>query len=72
MAFLSAGLLLLFGIVITIVVEVPINKAIASWTPTTVPGNWMELRERWLAFHTVRSGAGVVAFLCALLGVVRK
>ena len=65
--FLSGGILLLFGIVITVAIEVPINKQIASWTSATVPGNWMELRERWLSFHNVRSAAGVLAFICALL-----
>jgi uncharacterized membrane protein len=67
--FLSAGLLLLFGIVITVVIEVPINKQIASWTSTTVPANWMDLRDRWLAFHNVRSAAGVLAFVFALIGM---
>ena len=70
--FLSAGMVLLFGVVITVVIEVPINKQIASWTPATIPNNWMQLRERWLSFHNVRSAAGVLAFACALLGVASK
>ena len=70
--FLSAGMLLLFGIVITVVIEVPINKQIASWTPATIPENWMELRQRWLSFHNVRSAAGVIAFACALIAVSGK
>ncbi len=70
--FLSGGVLLLFGIVITIAIEVPINKQIASWTPGTVPGNWMELRKRWLSFHNVRGAAGTVAFACALLGIAHR
>ena len=70
--FLSAGVLLLFGIVITVVIEVPINKQIASWTPATIPANWVDLRERWLSFHNVRSAAGVLAFACALVGVAAR
>ena len=70
--FLAGGGMLLFGIVITIAMELPINKAIASWTPATIPANWMELRDRWLRFHTVRSAAGVVAFVCSLLGFVAR
>jgi uncharacterized membrane protein len=70
--FLSAGVLLLFGIVITVVIEVPINKQISSWTPASIPPNWMELRERWLSFHNVRSAAGVLAFACALIGTADR
>jgi len=70
--FLTSGLMLLFGIVITVIIEVPLNQQIASWTPATIPANWMELRDRWLAFHNVRTAAGVVAFACALLGIAEK
>ena len=70
--FLSAGVLLIAGIVVTLVVEVPINKQIASWTPSTIPANWKELRARWLTFHNVRSAAGALAFACALLGAMLR
>ena len=66
--FAAAALLLLLGIVVTLIVEVPINKQIAVWTPTSVPANWAELRARWLKFHHVRTVSGMAAFLCALLG----
>ena len=70
--FMSAGVLLLFGIVITVAFEVPMNKNIASWTASTIPENWSEIRERWLTFHNVRTVAGVLAFICALVGVAAR
>ena len=70
--FFVSALLLIFGIAVTLIVEVPINKRIASWTSTTIPPNWMELRDRWLKFHNVRSGAGLLAFACALLGIASR
>ncbi len=68
--FLASGLLLLGGIVVTLVFEVPINKQIAAWTPSTMPSNWTSLRDRWVRFHWLRTVAGVVAFVCALIPLV--
>jgi uncharacterized membrane protein len=66
-----AGLaLLLVVILITVVVEVPINNQTRVWTPTTLPANWMELRDRWALFHLIRtfvSLAAVSLFLGAVI-----
>ena len=67
--FTASALILLAGIVVTLIVEVPINKQIASWTSTSMAPDWALLRERWLHFHAVRTVAGVVAFACALLAL---
>ena len=50
-----------------VLVEVPIVKQIAPWTPRTLPANWRQLRDRWGAFHIVRVVAGIagLAFLVA-------
>ncbi len=69
--FVAAGVLLLLGIVVTLVIEVPMNKQIASWDAGAVPAGWAEVRERWLAFHNVRTGMGIGALVCALVGLVR-
>jgi uncharacterized membrane protein len=65
--FVIAGVLLLLGIAVTLIFEVPINKQIAAWTPTTMPPNWSSLRDRWVRFHWVRTLAGMAAFACALV-----
>ena len=70
--FLGAGVLLFLGIVMTVSIEVPINKQIASWTPGTIPAHWTELRARWLTFHDARTGMGILAFICGLVGLVKK
>ena len=69
--FVFAGALLLIGIIITLVFEVPINKQIAAWTPATMPANWSSLRDRWVRFHWFRTLAGMAAFACALLPLIR-
>lgn len=70
--FFSGGLLLLLGIVVTLAIEVPMNKQIAVWDPAAVPANWAEIRDRWLLFHNVRTAAGVFAFVCALGGLAAR
>ena len=68
----AAGGMLLLGIVLTLVFEVPINKQIAVWTATSVPANWTALRDRWVTFHFARTAAGVVAFVLALAGLMKR
>ncbi len=70
--FNAAGAMLLLGIVLTLVFEVPINKQLAAWSPTSVPANWAALRDRWVTFHFARTAAGVVAFVFALLALVKR
>ena len=45
--------LFLAALLITIIVEVPIVKQIETWKVSNLPGNWQELRDRWLAFHVI-------------------
>ena len=45
--------LFLAALLITIIVEVPIVKQIETWRVSNLPGNWQELRDRWLAFHVI-------------------
>ncbi len=68
--FVVSGLLLLVGIVVTLIFEVPINKQIAVWTPSTMPPYWTSLRDRWVRFHWLRTVAGIAAFVCALIPLV--
>ena len=70
--FVAAALLLLLGIVVTLAFEVPMNKMIAVWGADAVPAQWASVRDRWLRFHYLRTGAGVVAFVCAVLGSFRR
>ena len=70
--FASAAVLLLVGMVLTIRIELPINKGVAVWTPATLPANWAELRARWLQFHVVRTWLGSASFVVALAGLMRR
>ena len=69
--FVAAGVLLLAGIVVTVAVEVPMNKQVVQWQPGAMPAEWMAVRDRWLRFHAVRTVLGVLSFGCAVGGLVR-
>jgi hypothetical protein len=64
------SLLLVAVIAVTLSVEVPIDNKTKTWTPTTLPSDWTDIRARWAAFHTLRtflSLAGLAAAVGAAL-----
>jgi hypothetical protein len=67
--FAAATVCALVAILVTVRLEVPMNKMISSWTPGAAPANWAAIRDQWLRNHLVRSIAGVLGFLCALGGL---
>jgi Domain of unknown function (DUF1772) len=64
---LIAFMLFLIAVAITLLVEVPIDNQIRTWTPTSLPADWMLIRDRWETFHVVRtfSAVGAVIVLTA-------
>jgi hypothetical protein len=46
---------IIVALLITLLVEVPIDNQIRTWTPQTVPADWTMLRARWQVFHTTRT-----------------
>jgi len=66
-----AGLLALVAVIaVTLVVEVPIDNQVKTWTTATLPADWEEIRSRWANFHTLRtflSLAGLAAAVGAAL-----
>ena len=62
-----AGLLLfIVALLITLLVNVPIDNEIKQWTLATLPSNWEEIRDRWQLYHTIRTFLSLAGFGCAL------
>jgi len=62
-----AGLLLMVAVlVVTLAVEVPIDNKIKTWTVTTLPPDWQDLRARWANFHTLRTFLSLAAVAAAV------
>jgi len=70
--YLLAFLLMVASLIITVVVEVPIDNQIKTWTETTVPANWQMLRLRWEQYHTMRTFASIVSVVFFILGLIRR
>ena len=63
-------MLFLIALIITITIEVPIVKQIVTWTETTLPTNWEQLRDKWTKFHIVRVIAGIAGLVFLLMGLL--
>jgi uncharacterized membrane protein len=60
--FASAALILMaIALVITLAVNVPIDREIQSWTTATLPSYWSDIRDRWEFFHGLRTVVSLVA-----------
>jgi uncharacterized membrane protein len=72
--FLTMAALVLFAItlLITLIIEVPIVKKIESWTPSSLPDNWEQLRDKWGSFHYLRVIPAMVGLGLMAVGLVIK
>ncbi len=70
--YLNALALALFiiALLVTAFLEVPIVKEIVTWTATTLPENWQQLRDRWMKFHIIRVVAGLASLVLLVIGAI--
>ena len=52
---IAALLLMVITLLITVLIEVPIDNQINTWTTDLLPADWQDLREKWTFFHTIRT-----------------
>lgn len=45
----------------------PLNDLFLTWTPTTMPTNWSDIRDKWLSYHLFRDIFMLLGFVCILL-----
>lgn len=69
-ATLAGFALFVVALLVTLIVEVPIDNRIKTWTVATLPENWRQLRDRWERFHFVRTAASVAGLLLLLIGAI--
>jgi len=63
---LTSFVLMIAALAITLAVNVPIDNDISRWTPSSLPADWTATRDRWEAYHTIRTFASVAALGCAV------
>jgi ABC-type transport system involved in multi-copper enzyme maturation permease subunit len=67
-----AGFFLISCMIITRFGNLPIDNQVMSWTEDTMPSNWIELRDRWMSFHRMRTGVELVALVLVTWSGIRK
>ena len=60
----TAVLLMAAALAITLLVNVPIDNQIKTWTPATLPSDWVRLRDRWEFFHCLRAWSSLAGMAC--------
>jgi hypothetical protein len=63
--------LLALSLVLTVTVEVPMNRMIALWDATAPPADWAAIRDRWLWFHLLRCISGIAAFILSTAALLQ-
>jgi uncharacterized membrane protein len=66
----TACLFIIIALLITLLVEVPIDNQIRTWTTETVPADWTALRARWQVFHTARTFVSLASLASLILAVL--
>lgn len=64
--------LIIITLLITLVIEVPIDNQIKTWTVFSLPSNWESLRSKWQLFHTIRTFTSIGSFVFLLASVLFK
>jgi Domain of unknown function (DUF1772) len=63
---LSASLMALTSLLVTRFGNVPINRAMHTWSVAAPPADYLEQLHRWAVFHDIRTAAATMSFLFAL------
>ena len=69
--FASAALVLMaIALVITLAVNVPIDRQIQSWTTAALPPDWRAIRDRWEFYHGLRTVISLAALACLFVSTL--
>ena len=58
---LAGCLLMVAALAVTLLVEVPFDNQIKTWTVQTLPADWRSIQSRWELFHTIRTMLSIAA-----------
>lgn len=67
---LASLILLAAALLITLLVEVPIDNQIKIWSPASPPADWERIRDTWGTFHLLRTMAALASIYCYIVPVI--
>lgn len=62
--------LIIVTLLITVLIEVPIDNQIKRWTVSTLPAKWEALRSKWQFYHTIRTFTCLGSFVILLFSIL--
>lgn len=68
---ISAALLIVSGL-ITKFGNQPLNATVLTWTMSSPPGDWMNVRDKWWSLHIIRTIIVLFALAIIILTVLKK
>ncbi|MCU7547548.1 DUF1772 domain-containing protein [Chitinophagaceae bacterium LB-8] len=68
---LTALVLIIITLLITLLILVPIDNQIKHWTVAEIPSDWESIRSKWQLFHSVRTFTSLASFACFTLSVLK-
>jgi uncharacterized membrane protein len=69
---IAAALFFIACIVISAFGNQPINNIVMTWTPDTLPENWVSLRDKWWSLHIMRTITELIALCLITWASIRK
>ena len=69
---LMAAVLFFTCILITRFGNKPIDDQVLTWTTSSLPGDWTELRDQWWSYHKMRTIAELGAFIIVVWNGIAK
>ncbi|SDD69193.1 DUF1772 domain-containing protein [Niabella drilacis] len=68
--FAVSFIFMIISLLITLIVEVPIDNQIRTWTAATIPDSWTALRATWKQFHCFRTLTSILSFVSLAVPVL--
>jgi len=63
-------LFFIIALLVTLLVNVPIDNQIKQWTVSTLPSDWEVIRDRWQLYHTIRTFVSLIGLGFVLSGAL--
>lgn len=66
----GTGIYLIGTVAVTVIIHIPMNEYLATWSPTSPPDDWKTVRTRWRVWNHIRTTAAIVSFVLCLAALV--
>jgi uncharacterized membrane protein len=66
---IAACIFIIITLLITLLILVPIDNEIKTWTALTLPVDFNQTRNSWEFYHAMRTFTSVISFICFVLAM---